>query len=224
MAGSNSVDFIAYYSKNWSSFSDDGEHIRGSCYGKKIFGKTDGGISGWERIKSDLRTDRATRRALLSFFDLESGPTITRKDLACITSIQFLIRNDQLNCIASLRSNDVIWGLCHDVFLITMLQERLACELGVALGWYEHHAASMHLYSRHYEMANQIASQRLGLYSGMPPMNSVDSITKFLAVEQALRIGDPLGEKMAHSLPSYWRSLANSLVDLYKQKNCMAPA
>src|SRR5262249_45959200 len=49
MAGSNSVDFIAYYSKNWSSFSDDGEHIRGSCYGKKIFGKTDGGISGWER-------------------------------------------------------------------------------------------------------------------------------------------------------------------------------
>src|SRR5207247_7371212 len=33
MAGSDSLEFISYYSKNWDSVSDDGEHIRGSCYG-----------------------------------------------------------------------------------------------------------------------------------------------------------------------------------------------
>src|SRR5438067_2406987 len=33
VSGSNAVDFIEYYAPQWREFTDDGQTIRGSCYG-----------------------------------------------------------------------------------------------------------------------------------------------------------------------------------------------
>jgi thymidylate synthase len=45
-----------------------------------------------------------------------------------------------------MRSNDAFFGLPHDVFTFTMLQEIAARELGFGLGSYTHSVASLHLY------------------------------------------------------------------------------
>jgi len=218
MAGSDDLKFISYYSKMWNLFSDDGEHIRGSCYGRKIFSAKPNGLSQWEKLKCQLRRDPSSRRAVLSFLDMDNNPFTEAKDLACINSIQFVIRDGRLHCITSMRSNDLIWGLCYDAFMVTMLQERLAWELGINLGWYEHYSSSMHIYSRHYAMAKQIADERPDISIGMNKMETVQSIPAFLDAERSLREGNASGLEMVKALPDYWRELASPLVDLYRHK------
>ena len=218
MAGSDSLEFISYYSKNWDSFSDDGVCIRGSCYGHKIFTRKPGFLSQWEKVKLELSNDVSSRRAVLSFLDCDEGPASMSKDVACITSIQFIVRSGRLHCINAMRSNDAIWGLCYDVFLVSMLQERLARELNLELGWYEHHATSMHVYKKHYEMAEAIMNESPPPFHSMSKMETVKSVPAFLNVEKLLREGSPTGLTKAPCLPPYWRELAAPLIELYKQR------
>jgi hypothetical protein len=65
----------------------------------------------------------------------------------CTLSLQFLIRDKRLNCIATMRSNDIVWGLTYDVFNFTMIQEYVAVKVGIPLGDYFHNAGSLHLYA-----------------------------------------------------------------------------
>ena len=63
-----------------------------------------------------------------------------------------------------MRSNDIIFGLCNDVFTFSLFQQLMLNELNyrgakVGLGTYNHHAGSLHLYERHYKMADKILSE-----------------------------------------------------------------
>ena len=63
-----------------------------------------------------------------------------------------------------MRSNDIIFGLCNDVFTFSMFQQLMLNELNsrganVSLGSYNHHAGSLHLYERHYKMASKILTE-----------------------------------------------------------------
>jgi len=48
-----------------------------------------------------------------------------------------LIRNKQLHMLTNMRSNDAFWGLPHNIFSFTMIQEILARTLSVELGTYK---------------------------------------------------------------------------------------
>lgn len=219
MAGSDAVDFISYYGRRWTDFSDDGQTIRGSCYGKKIFGSDETGGNQWERAKSTLMSDRSSRRALILLHDAPRAGLSDAKDVACITAIQYLLRGDSLHCVTTMRSNDLIWGTCYDVFVTTMLQERLACELGVELGWYQHFCGSIHVYEELLPIAEAIAFE--GTTNDpfvMPPMADVDRIPAFLAVEERMRLGQSDGVALAERLPVYWRQLAKPLVERHERR------
>ena len=56
------------------------------------------------------------------------------KEVPCTTTMQFFQRDGRLHMAATLRSNDAYKGVPHDVFCFTMLQEMIACQLGVELG------------------------------------------------------------------------------------------
>ena len=135
------------------------------------------------------------------------------RDLACALSIQFLLRAGKLNCITTMRSNDIVWGLCYDAYLVTMLQERLALELDVEMGWYMHSAGSLHVYEQFYSLAERIAAEPGPfLTEPMPRMDDISALPAFLAVEEALRFGRPGAIKMVAELPLYWRTLSSPLV------------
>lgn len=206
LSQSNSVDALAYYTANWANYSEDGQRITSSCYGRRIFG---GGIqSQWSRVKRALATDIATRRAVLALADTEVSLE-SAKDVSCLTAIQFIVRDGRLNCITTMRSCDVMWGLCYDVYLCTMLQELMAVEIGVEVGWYQHSCGSLHLYERFAEMAEQIANE--GLVSVAPPMSPLTSpefLPAFLEAEVAMRENRPDASEKVASLPEYWRELA----------------
>jgi thymidylate synthase len=76
-----------------------------------------------------------SRNALVQIYD-NSDSKPENGDKPCTCTIQFAVRNAQLFMHTHMRSNDAFFGLPHDIFAFTMLQEIAARELGFGLGRY----------------------------------------------------------------------------------------
>ncbi len=210
LAGSNELAFIQYYSDRWHEFADDERTIRGSCYGYRIFGRTER-ASQWEEAHNLLRYDPCTRRAVIMMSQPLTNNEITAKDIACASSLQFLLRDGRLDAVLHMRSNDAFWGLPYDVFLFTMLQELFAAQLNVGLGVYHHSVASLHLYEKHLAATEKILADKTQYDLEMSPLSHPDELTRFLTAEHALRLHEPSAKESVSGLPRYWRGLAEIL-------------
>lgn len=187
--GDSAVAPLAFYSSQWLDFAEPDGTIRGSCYGAKIFRRDEQGRSQWENVRRLLAAEPTTRRAVMSFRD-ESDVSAPTSDLSCTNSLQFILRDGRLHAFVSMRSNDLIWGVPYDIFLFTTLQEQMSVELGVELGEYHHSAASMHVYARHFELAQAMAAAPLPSDVGaMPPIESPAALRRLAQREEALRLG-----------------------------------
>jgi thymidylate synthase len=100
-----------------------------------------------ENVIALLQKSPTSRRALIQIFNAEDNAT-RYKEVPCTTTLQFLLRDDRLHLIATMRSNDAYLGLPHDIFCFTMLQEFVARILKADLGSYRHYVGSMHLYDK----------------------------------------------------------------------------
>jgi thymidylate synthase len=119
----------------------------------------------WESTIDLLLTSPETRRATIPI----NQPQHHNKnplDYPCTQYIQVLIRDNKLHWATYMRSNDIVFGLCNDVFTFCLFQQLLLNELrsrgavDLELGSYYHSATSMHLYKRHYKMAEKILSSK----------------------------------------------------------------
>lgn len=210
VSGSNDLRFIEYYAKRWREFAEDGSTIRGSCYGHRIFSQSRESRSQWDQVTELLRRDPSSRRAVLNFQD-QTEDLISQKDIPCASTMQFLIRDSRLHAITCMRSNDAIWGLPYDVFLFTMFQELLACELGLPLGNYIHTIGSLHLYERHFDLARRIVGVPAVPAEEMPAMQLHDQLRRFLDLEARARTGTNIHPHEKQSLHPYWRDLLSVL-------------
>jgi thymidylate synthase len=206
---------IRYYAPMWRGYSD-GSSVTGSCYGRTLFGNSSmGSASRWEAARELLRNDPATRRAIVALAPKDPVFTANDLDVACASSLQFFLREDRLNAVVYMRSNDQFLGLSYDVFLFTMLQELMALQLGVGLGWYEHIAASAHIYDRDVLRAQQICAEQSQAASPMDRMTSPSAVAVVLRYEQGIRTGATAGTLF--DVPVYWSDLLRVLA-FYKAK------
>lgn len=168
LSGRDDVEFIKKYSKIWQNLSDDGIHSN-SAYGKYIFGympiKSWGVSYGeelvgvkqqWEHVKEVLRKDPYSRQAVIHIKPVQMYET---KDVTCTFMLHFFIRDNRLDMITTMRSNDLLFGTTYDVFMFTFLQELMAAELGVELGTYKHFTSNMHIYEKDMEVINNILNE-----------------------------------------------------------------
>jgi thymidylate synthase len=209
LSGSDSLSHLEYYAPRWRQFSDDKVAIRGSCYGKRVFSAPSGKLNQWQQLVSLLQIDPDTRRAVLILGEPMSARHTETVDVACASTLQFLVRNDEVHAVLNIRSNDIILGLPYDVFLFTMLQELLACQLGLRVGKYYHFAGSLHLYERDAPMARRIAFGPTPQEFEMPAMQAPEELPNFLALERAIRTNEATTSE--DSLSSYWSELAKVL-------------
>ena len=164
LSGRDDCEFISKYSKVWAPLSDDGIH-NNSAYGKYIFnkmpnkgygviydGSNDPNYNGniefktqWDYVQSMLREDPFTRQAVIHIKPVQLYKT---KDTVCTYFLQFFIRDNKLDMIACMRSNDLLTGLSYDEFMFTFMQELMAAELGIEVGVYKHFASNMHIYKK----------------------------------------------------------------------------
>jgi thymidylate synthase len=135
--GHDDVKTISQYNSNIAQFSDNGIDFNGA-YGKAI-------APHWKRIITTLKEDRDSRQAVIAIYRAPHRPT---KDVPCTISLQWVIRQNGLHCIATMRSSDIWLGLPYDVFTFTMLSHILSNKLKVPFKSFTINLGSSHLYER----------------------------------------------------------------------------
>jgi thymidylate synthase len=197
LRGARDVESVAYYNPRMRQWSDDGVTLN-SAYGAIL-------IPQWRGLIDVLRADPDSRRAVATIY---TSDYLTRetKDVPCTSTLQFLIRDGRLHLHVTMRSNDVIWGLTNDLFSFTLLQETFLIVMrkyfpGLELGDYYHTAGSMHLYERHFVMAEEISNEtRVGVSTPMLPLDG-RGIQRLLRGDEAwlrLNPGSCLNELAYH--------------------------
>lgn len=155
-------DSIKQHAKMWESVQNtDGTF--NSNYGQYWFGEQ----LGLHKAFNELIIDRDTRRATIPMLSAKHiGHGVN--DTVCTGHITFKIRKNRLNMSVSMRSSDQIFGLGTDIptfaaihrMMLGMLSTVYRDENGLYLGSITITADSSHVYDRHYQMINDIYSNR----------------------------------------------------------------
>lgn len=112
LSGDNKADTIAPYAPSIRRFSDNGIYFQGA-YGPKV-------TEQLNYVVETLYEDTASRQAVISIW--RESPRQS-KDIPCTLSLQFLIRDNIINCVATMRSSDIWLGWVYDVFNFSCITE-----------------------------------------------------------------------------------------------------
>lgn len=182
--GSRSLSFIKHYAPSYGRFSDDGSTLHGA-YGWRMKSLTSAN-SAILRVIELIRRDSWTRQAVIPIYEAHDS-FVTSKDIPCTLSLQFILR-DELDCVCTMRSNDVWLGMPYDVFCFTSIQRIIADALGVATGVFYHRAGSMHLYEKNVEAAGHAVDEpNCEDGHNWAPSSSIVPAYSAMAIEQCIR-------------------------------------
>lgn len=200
--GRRDLEMMLYYNKRMRDFSDDGTTLN-SAYGFRLRNGSDllDCDSQWNNCRASLIEDPDSRRAVMTIFspfDLDTAVHRGSKDVPCTLSLQFFIRDNCLHLHVHMRSNDAIWGLTNDLFSFTLFHECMLLDLqrsdpkfrDLRLGSYYHTAGSLHLYERHFEMAEEVIKlydDGFREYTAMPALTSLESLDRLGEDEEEMR-------------------------------------
>ena len=143
-----SVDRLAHYVPAMINFTHENTKFLDGAYGPAINNQL-------EECFQRLYKDPASRQAIVIINQpqLHHLPT---KDYPCTLSYQFLIRDNKLDMIVYMRSQDAWLGLVYDTGEFQWFQSILAGWLGVKIGRYIHIDGSLHLYKRNFIKAKEV--------------------------------------------------------------------
>ena len=98
-----------------------------------------------------LRNDPTSRRAVISMWDAFTDLDSDKKDLPCNTHIYLRVVDGALNMTICNRSNDLVWGaLGSNIVHFSFLQELIAWELKIPVGFMYQFTNNLHIYERHW--------------------------------------------------------------------------
>lgn len=153
----------------------------------------------WVYAITRLVADPLSRNAII-MFNSASINTSATKDPVCTTALQFLIRDNCLHLIATMRSNDWWHGFCNDSAFFMMLQRLTYVLLKheyplLQLGCYWHNVGSLHVYSRHFDAIHAMATKpELKPVEVPMPLHEEDAVQVlefFSGQEKMIREGKP---------------------------------
>jgi thymidylate synthase len=221
LSKTNNLDFISHYLPDYTQFSDDGKTVHGG-YGPRLFNMR--GHNQVDNVISLLKKRPDSRQAVIQLFDAADLEK-KYKDIPCTCTLQFMIRNERLQLVTSMRSNDAFLGLPHDVFSFTMLQEIVAQSLNVGLGSYKHMVGSLHLYDENRKGAQTYVDEGYQAFVSMPDLPSGDpwlAIEYLIKTEGLIRAGRKVNfEKL--KLDPFWYDFA-LLLGIYSYVKKQEPA
>lgn len=153
LSGSNRASEVSKYMKVYYNFSDDGIFLRGA-YGPKI-------IDQLGYVVDSLEKDKDSRQAVINIWRERPAQT---KDMPCTISMQFLIRQNKLHMVTTMRSQDIVLGFTYDIFTFSMVAKAVQLllrtrDVNVSLGNLYVTAGSLHLYERHFDIDEWIESE-----------------------------------------------------------------
>jgi Straboviridae dCMP hydroxymethylase len=124
-----------------------------SNYGWMIYSEANGNQYG--NVYRELNADRNSRRAVMIY----TRPSMHvdqradgMQDFACTSTVQYLIRDEKLHAIVTMRSNDVVFGYKNDRAWQDHVLRQLADDVGIDPGDIIWQAGSLHVYERHFHL------------------------------------------------------------------------
>jgi thymidylate synthase len=213
LSGSDKLEFIEYYIPEYRKYVEEDGTINGA-YGPRVFATC--GNNQFQNVLDLLKRKSSSRQAVIQIFSSHDIAK-QRKDTPCTCTLQFFVRDQRLNMVVCMRSNDAYLGFPHDVFAFSMIQEIMAAALGLDLGTYQHFAGSMHIYSKHLSDVKQFIDEgyqsTLSPMPSMPVEDAMPAIQTLLKIERVLRTEGDLSTVSAEllSLPDYWQDIARLL-------------
>lgn len=136
----------------WKQVADPDGFIN-SNYGWCIFSKENG--SQFYNVFSELKTNPWSRRAITIYTRPSMHSDYNKNgmsDFMCTNAVQYLIRNNKLNAVVQMRSNDVIFGFKNDYAWQKYVLDKLALALNITSGDIIWNAGSLHVYERHFKL------------------------------------------------------------------------
>jgi len=132
-----------------------------SNYGHLIFSEKY--YNQYKRVRNELIDSPSGRRATMVY----NRPSIWieynengKSDFICTNAVSYYIRDNRLNCVVQMRSNDVVFGYKNDYawqkFLLDSLVEDIK-PLNTTLepGYIIWQVQNLHIYERHFHLLNE---------------------------------------------------------------------
>jgi len=157
-----SVDNIWQYANLWNTIQNE-DWLVNSNYWYLVFYRdilTNNWWNQYEWALNSLKQDKESRQAFIRY-NHDWCQELFEKDVICTYYQQFFIRDNQLHCINSMRSNDIIYGFTADVVWFSLVHQSLYLDLKETYPELElwcmwHNANSMHIYEPMFNKAKQL--------------------------------------------------------------------
>jgi thymidylate synthase len=99
------------------------------------------------RVASILRSDRSSRRAIIHTWRIDTD--LGGIEVPCVQTIQFVLRNNRLNAVVYIRSNDILLAWGANAYGITALLAHMCCLVqGCTIGSITMISAIAHIYDK----------------------------------------------------------------------------
>jgi thymidylate synthase len=159
--GNPSPTWIGKRASLWNRITNPDGTVN-SNYGNLALYKTDPSQFQW--TYESLVRDRDSRQALMNYNGIADCQFLGVKDFTCTLSSIFHIRDNKLHMTTTMRSNDIIFGLPADIVWFTIVHQQMYNHLQreypeLELGTYTHIAHSLHLYEKHFELAEKMLEE-----------------------------------------------------------------
>lgn len=206
LSGSDRLEFIQPYIDRYKEDAEDDGRLHGA-YGPRLL-KMREKFNQLNNIIALLTSKPGSKRAVIQLFDaadLEGE----FKEIPCTTTAQFLVREGCLHLSVTMRSNDAYFGLPHDVFCFTMLQEMVARSLNCEMGQYYHYVGSMHVYEEYLQQLDVYLEEGWHRTEPMPDMsggNPFEFMRTILEAEARIRNGTSFKAESVIDDP-YWADI-----------------
>ncbi len=153
LSGDNNAEFMNFWNPSLPKFAGNGNTYHGA-YGYRI--KKQFGLDQLEAAYQALTNNPETRQVVIQLWDPRTDfPKSTGEpaaaDIPCNICSMPKIRNNKLEWLQVMRSNDVFLGMPYNIIQFTTLQEILAGWLNLELGAYYLISDSLHAYSHDLE-------------------------------------------------------------------------
>lgn len=180
LSGSNSSEFVEFWNSRMVRYTDTNPTILHGAYGFRLGsqptlskkaearlriaqGPTPFRIDQLKRAQAALDATPHSRQVVLQIWDHAKdlpNPEPQSRDIPCNIVSHLMIRQNKLEWLQVMRSNDLMWGTPYNIIQFTTLQEIVAGWLGVDVGHYCHISDSLHTYQRHWETESVSAPAR----------------------------------------------------------------
>lgn len=174
LRGDNRVATYKRYIKNFDRFSDDGIFLS-SSYGPEIARQL-------PFVVKELTENPMSRRAVMTIW--RQNPDTSLKDISCLVSLQFILRNGELTVMTYQRSQDMNLGFPYDIFTYAMIGRwvagalnyhyRLADHPVKCIGPLIHNMGSCHIYEHDEERIRYLLSRAVRNDTFWPPIGAMD--------------------------------------------------